>query len=394
MMHVKILSMQRVINYGSFMQAYALKKIIESYGHRVEFSDFEPGEPRHHSMKVRPITRAERLLNLVKMKTSPKEIIESRIFRKKVRECFENVAWPLLDIGEEKNLDYSGDLLVVGSDEVFNYTQNHAMGYVPAFFGHDVAATSIISYAASAGYANVEDVVADGMVNEISTGLSKFRAISVRDQNTHTIVSRYSKKVPTLVLDPTLVYDFSAEVRANRGPLDQPEYLLVYAYADRLDSPEEIAAIREYAQSKGLKIVSAGCYHGWCDENVVVTPFELLSLFERATSVVTDTFHGTIFSVIYRKPFVSFVRKKSRISGNSNKLGFLLRQLGLESRVVSVTDNLQHQINLPIDYDQVFDKIAYYREISLEFIEKSLQRAEKIAKGARTDHVTIDTADV
>jgi len=73
-MNIKIISMQRVVNYGSFMQAYALKKVVESLGHRVTFCDFKPGLPRHLGEKVKKVRMADRLAKVPYILTSPKKI--------------------------------------------------------------------------------------------------------------------------------------------------------------------------------------------------------------------------------------------------------------------------------------------------------------------------------
>lgn len=367
-MKVKILSMQRVINYGSFMQAYALKKIIESYGHTVEFCDFKPGLPRHKGEKVTPVTKLEKLNKLPSYIISPKSYIHKRIFNKRKLKCFHEAAWPLLSVTEKLDFEYTCDLFIVGSDEVFNYTQNHAFGYVPAFFGYGVNSKAIVTYAASAGYTNIKDIEADGMTTEITHGFSNFNMLSVRDDNTYEIVKHYSSHIPTMVIDPTLLYDFSDDLGDIPDIAKQCNYLLIYAYTNRLDSEDEINSIKIYARSKGLKIISVGFYHEWCDYNLVLTPFELLSLFKNADSVVTDTFHGTIFSIISRKPFVSLLRYENKRGSNSNKLKFLLSQLGLETRIYNYTEDLDIQLNERIQYDKVDDCLEMLRETSMQYI--------------------------
>ncbi|MEL0584275.1 MAG: polysaccharide pyruvyl transferase family protein [Candidatus Thiodiazotropha sp. (ex. Lucinoma kazani)] len=137
---------------------------------------------------------------------------------------------------------------------------------------------------------------------------------------------------------------------------------------NRLDSEDKINSIKIYARSKGLKIISVGFYHEWCDYNLVLTPFELLSLFKNADSVVTDTFHGTIFSIISRKPFVSLLRYENKMGSNSNKLNFLLSQLGLETRIYNYTEDLDIQLNERIQYDKVDDCLEMLRETSMQYI--------------------------
>ena len=372
-MNVKILSMQRVVNYGSFMQAYALKKVVEALGHQVTFCDFEPGAPRHLGEKVKKVQMTDRLARLPHILSSPVNYAKERLFRRRLRECYKSRAWKKLGIGLEKYYDYACDTMIIGSDEVFNYTQNHAFGYVPALFGHGIQAKSIISYAASAGYASVSDVEADSMADEISSGFARFDHLGVRDKNTYDMVARYSARPPTYVIDPTLLYDFEKEVPS--API-APGYVLVYAYDGRLEAPDDVEKIRSFAKSKGLRVVSVGFYHHWCEENHVVTPFELLSVFRHATYVVTDTFHGTIFSIKNRKPFVSLIRGENRWGSNSSKLGFLLQQLGLEGRINRDLGQLATHLDETIDYEAVYQLLRTLREASMQFLSSALREAQ------------------
>ena len=372
-MKVNILSMQRVVNYGSFMQAYALKKVVEAAGHSVTFCDFNAGEARHLGEKVKKVTVWHKLFNLRNLLIKPKSYFIYRTFRRQLKQYYTQYAWPKLGISTKHNLDYSGDLMIIGSDEVFNYTQNHSFGYVPALFGHGISARSIISYAASAGYANARDVEADNMQSEMREGFAKFDAIGVRDQNTFEMVSKYANQTVHYTIDPTLLVDFLAETPAS--PV-KGNYLLVYAYGGRIDAAIDVKKVIAYARSKGLRVVSAGFYNDWCDENIVVKPFELLAVFKNASCVVTDTFHGTIFSIKHNKAFVSIIQGENKWGSNASKVGFLLQQLNLSTRIINNADNLATYLDTPIDYAAVNHTLATLRASSLNYLNNALKQAE------------------
>lgn len=366
---VRILSMQRVVNYGSFLQAYALKRTVEAYGHTVSFCDFRPGMPRHLGQKVIEHKIWEKLLRLRRLLISPGSIMRKRMFRNRLRGMYQRELSQWLGVGVDRSYSTACDVLIVGSDEVFNYTQNHAFGYVPAFFGHGLCADKIISYAASAGYANADDVERDDMVAEVTTGLAKFAAVSVRDSNTFDLVRRYAPE-PTMVLDPTLIFDFESVMPTLPS---RPPFLLVYAYEGRLDGEPDVSLIVKFAKERSLLIISVGFYHEWCDENVVLTPFEVLSLFRQASYVLTDTFHGTIFSIKNHRLFASLIRDEHRFGSNANKLGDLLNQLGLEHRICRDIASLGEVIGEPIDYAKVDQALAVKRRASIGFIESAFQ---------------------
>ena len=369
-MEIGILTMHRVMNYGSFMQAYALKSVIESFGHHVTFRDFHYGEPRHLGQKVVKSSILGKIARLPHSLAHPSDALRKRVFRHAYRQCFKRICWPLLAVSSSPDYSLKADVMVIGSDEVFNYTQNQSFGYVPCFFGHSVEAHTILSYAASAGYANWDDVVADNMEEELGSGLRLMKYISVRDENTRLLVEHCTGNSPTLVIDPTLIFNFDNKI--PQQPVINGDYLLVYAYEGRMSSRQEIHAVRSFAAEHGLKVVSAGAYHEWCDDNIVLPPFELLRAFQDAKYVVTDTFHGSIFAMKQGRQFATFVRGDNPLGSNANKVLYLLHQLGMESRIVSDPDKLSSVLTEPAPYDVFNERLLPLQQTSLEFLKQAL----------------------
>lgn len=131
-MLVGILSMQRIVNYGSFMQAYSLKKMVESLGHRVVFVDYKPNvliEDRNDKTK-----RQELLYQEIKDGIKFHILKKYGEQQKKFIECY-----PILGISKFKAYHTRVDVLIVGSDEVFNCTQrNPKVGFALDFFGENL----------------------------------------------------------------------------------------------------------------------------------------------------------------------------------------------------------------------------------------------------------------
>ena len=123
-----------------------------------------------------------------------------------------------------------------------------------------------------------------------------------------------------------------------------------------------------------------GFYNDWCDENIVVKPFDLLAVFKHASYVITDTFHGTIFSIKHGKPFVSIIQGENKWGSNASKVGFLLQQLNLSSRIINNADNLSKDLDASIDYVAVNHTLAILRDQSLQFLHGALNKAETKAQ--------------
>ena len=134
-----------------------------------------------------------------------------------------------------------------------------------------------------------------------------------------------------------------------------------------ITDPTEIKAIQSYAKSKGLQLISIGHYFPWCDKTIVPHPFEVLAYFRDAKCIVTDTFHGSVFSIKYNKQFCTIVRGM-----NSNKLTYLLEQFGLFNRIVNDLDRLPVMMDTPIDYAPVNEKIKQEQEFSINYLKNNL----------------------
>lgn len=360
-MKIAILSMQRVLNFGSVLQAYSLQKILEGItGENIQFIDIEedricfskktvfedsvPGKEKPMSRDF--FSRAKRWT--IKRLSSWNKLKIRRFMRQTLKLT-------------ESNNDGNYDVVVIGSDEVFN----HRRGVNLQLHGDVKQADCIITYAASAGSAMVEDISAEEKPL-VWDAMAHFSAISVRDSATQRYVeSLYDGKIHHH-LDPVLVGELGD--RKHRRVWIK-NYLLVYAYGYRIKTEEEIDAIRKYARSRGLKIVAAGGSQPWCDLYIPLSPFRLLDYFYYADAVVTDTFHGSIFSIINQKRFAVIVRKT-----NENKLRGLLEDVNLRSREVQHIDQLANVLETPIDYQAVKTILDSEKQKTYSYLTTELMR--------------------
>ncbi len=186
--------------------------------------------------------------------------------------------------------------------------------------------------------------------------------ISVRDRNSQEIVSRLIGRTPGIVCDPVLLYGYAKEI-GSFAPLDLPPYMIVYAYDNNMNDKQEIAEIKDYAARNRLRIVSPGFYHWWCDDNIDTDPVNLLNYFANAQCVVTDTFHGSVMSILTNRNMAV------RMRGNSNKLVNLLEEYELTNRIITKDRNLDTILASAIEYEKVNSELARRRMTSMKFID-------------------------
>lgn len=352
MKKIGILSMQRIINFGSFLQAYALSDIVRSLGNEVEFVDF----------KVEPCAvEPEIPLSVDSVPESRKKAVKYIL---KAHENFNKNILPDINV-TTRNENAKVDTLLIGSDEIFNCLQkNPVVGYSLEMFGKNANVDKIISYAASCGDTTYERICKHNKQKEISELLNKFSAISVRDENSREFVEKSSDIKPINHLDPVLIYDFK-DVEIDTANLEN--YIIAYAY-DFNFSEEEANYIKEFAKKHNKKILSFSiCYQDFADIVVDIHPFEIFSYFRKADFVITNTFHGTIFSIKTHTPFVSFTRNY-----NTQKLGDLIERLEFQDRRIYSLKELEDKYNKPINFSKCDERLKNERIRSIEYLKENL----------------------
>ena len=357
-MKVGIISMQKVYNYGSFLQAYSLKKNIEALGHECEFIDIKPGE------KVIEEAKKRKTNFLSKFDKYFFRRIKHYYFSKHRNKNFKDIYLNWLGISDETNWDQHFDVVIIGSDEVFNCTQSSKWGLSPNLFGGDINSDKIITYAASCGYTTYEKIKELGLEYKISKLLSNIESFSVRDKNTAIFVKKLTGKEPLYHLDPVFIYDFNNEIKERKLNYS---YVLIYAYDGRINAKNEIKAIQQFARENKLVTLSAGLYQSWCDRNISADPFELLGYFKNAEYIVTDTFHGTVLSIKYNKQFATIIRES-----NIEKITDLLNNFNLKERIVFDINSLSYILKKTINHNYINQLIAINREKSINYLKRNL----------------------
>lgn len=365
MKKVGILSMQRVVNYGSFLQAYGLKSLLEELDCQVSFVDIPEGIQWDFGTRgIEEIGykqyRGFKKLRAVMDRYFLKRCI-GQVYQKRLEALFRKKQQEQLGMTAAYQQEVPCDTLVIGSDEVFNCTTPSRWGVSYALFGDYPLAGRVITYGASCGYTTAEKLppkIAAG----ISAAFEKVSAFSVRDDNTKAFVSALTDKPVLQHLDPVLAADF---LKHQKPFSFRHKYLLVYAYTNRINLPEEIQAIQALARKLGLKTVSVGGFQCWCDYNLLVEPLQVFGVFAGAEYVVTDTFHGTVIAAKMNRPFASIIR-----SSNRNKLEDLLLRLGLQDRTVTDMDKLEQTLCREMDYTALNENLRKERQRTLDYLRE------------------------
>ena len=355
MSKIGIMSMQRVNNYGSFMQAYCLKNIIEDiFQEDAEFIDYIREDVVVNDVENMDRYRYPSFFNKLYVKyIGFKFTIYNKFF------------WLPKYLNIKKINHNKPENLIIGSDEVFNCTQSSKrVGFSRNLFGKGFENSNVISYAASFGFTNIDRLRKYKIYDEVKELLKNFSAISIRDTNSANVIKELTGKEPIKNLDPVLVENIQ---EFAKGKVEKKKYLILYSYASRINN-EEAKYIKQYAKNKNLKIISIGAYQECADKNLIINPFRVLNYFKNAECIITDTFHGTIFSAKFHKKFITLVRNT-----NSEKLVDLLKTVGLESRRVKDFSNIDMKMEEKLDYNEFDLIVKNEREKTIKYLKENIK---------------------
>lgn len=336
-MKIGVITIFDAYNYGSFLQAFAMQEFLEQNGHEVYMVD---------------------------VRSNLKSIIAQKYFAKsfkrsilKLRRFFAyRMDWKRLNIASSRQYPEL-DVALIGSDEVWNI-ENESFDHSLLYYGVIPKAKKVIAYAPSLGYSTFKSYEnREYLCASIRENIKWF---GTRDLFTESFLKDIGISEVNRVCDPTiLLYGrwkiFEKPVIPQIGP-----YLIYYSYKE--DTPFK-GLIKRFAKEKGLKIISLGFDYKWCDYQIIASPFEFLSWVNAASYVVTSTFHGTLFSTMYKKKFIEVEPARKVID--------FLDQIDL-SRVADINSGYEAfkcKLEEEVDYGRVDRKFEVMRSSSIELLK-------------------------
>ncbi|MCI9461017.1 MAG: 4Fe-4S binding protein [Oscillibacter sp.] len=332
-MKAGLLTFYHLHHYGAILQAAATQRALETLGWECETIDyFVNQDTRIFRPAASPSLAASDAYNALHYPAVRRRWQRfedfSRSFLRLTDRRYESRE-------ELRRAELPYDLLVSGSDQIWNPTIFPDRRFDPVFFGA-FSPLRKIAYAPSFGVARLPE----GMEEELKGYLEGFSHLSVREVSGREIVREASGREAAVVLDPTLLLTAAEWSALAADPaLREKEYILCYGisrsgalepYIRRLAEETELPVVqlcgtRRKLHPKARMISDAG-------------PAEFLGLFQRAAYVCTNSFHGTVFSVLFQRPFFTAVAPAELQEPERSRTFSLLSRLGLTERVVGKGD--------------------------------------------------------
>ena len=266
------------------------------------------------------------------------------------------------------SLNQMYDAFLCGSDQIWSVLEQNFDGY----FYLDFVEKTKIAYATSIGTERVDQEHGA----KITEWLKNYKAIAVREQKTAKQLSELTGKEIEWVVDPTLLHDkvFWSNFCADT-PFPKNKYLLCYFLTDKSWYFEYASDLAKYLHLKLLLIPSKASYtkkkECYCK---TVGPIEFVSLFQHAQYVLTDSYHGSIFSMLFEKDFIYLKRfyDSDPICQNI-RVYSLFQKLGLLNHIVEERNFSPDDIQI-IDYNRVNKIIMDFRKQSIQFLHNALSK--------------------
>lgn len=376
-MKIGIITMHRVQNYGSALQAFALVEYLGKLGHHVETIDYFFPNSYHlkkavPSLKARVILKLREIFRSLLLEPFLKRNSKFALFRKQHLHLTDETYKTKEELMQKSP---KFDVYLTGSDQVWNESKIYNDDSFFCNFAPDNA--MVLSFGASI----TANKITEDFKIRLKKQLSKYCAIGVREKSSLPLLQslELSPHVPVLnTCDPTLLLnstDYNKLADESTLKIDY-DFILVHQLEYNFSAEPAITEVINSAKKHfgcGIIMIDHMFKHIADGDHKICScgPNEFVWLFKHAKAVVTSSFHGTMFSIIYRKAFVSVAPPKDHLD---SRIADTLIAMGLDNHLVH-NDGEKKLVDWDICYSSSQEKyIKAYIDRSKDFLAKSLKK--------------------
>lgn len=365
-MKVGLLTVHQSTNSGASLQAYALYRTLEKLGHNPEVINYCPAYFMSFTDKANRFKRRT-LKGFLKYVVLGGELSKKDALFKEFADSRYPSITERIDSPEELRLTrWHKDVYICGSDQIWNpYNVRYDKSWFFDFLPEDAAR---VSYAASIG----QDSLSAKDEDWIAEGMSLFEAIGIREDTGVRLASKLGYRA-TQCLDPTLLLEPEEWLQVCRRPVEQIPERYIFYYPLQANPVEQklLAEIKRRYQLPVVSLCSAYKKPELVDIQIrVFGPEQFLYLLSQANAVITNSFHGVVFSLVFQKNLISFKNMKK-----NSRMESLFRLLGVQDFQFETIQGISSRdLQKAFDwYKASYSRIAPERERSLDFLADSLK---------------------
>lgn len=369
-MKTGLVTFYHIHHYGALLQACATERAVERLGSECEIIDYYVNQDNRLFQRPTGLGSAAHDAHTA-LHYGPLKARYDR-FEEFARTRLKISSHRYESLEELRRAELPYDVLLSGSDQIWNPKIFPDGKFDPVFFGA-FSGRRKIAYAPSFGIPHVPE----SMEEELRGYLRSFSHLSVRERQGERIVEEVlGRKVP-VVLDPTLL--LTAQEWEEMAHFDgKSGYILCYCISDPAPL---VPYIHRLAEETGLPVVQLcgmrRSIYPKAKQVLDAGPAEFLGWFRNASYVCTNSFHGTVFSVQFQKPFFTAVAPSEMAEPESSRTFSLLSRLGLTERIVGKGDSAGW--NDPVDWAAVQARLEEARQESLDYLRRALQDEQEPA---------------
>ncbi len=358
-------------NFGTCLQAYALCNAINNLGYTCEiicFNRYENSPVRNNSkLETIKILGVKKIIDIL----LSKRIIENqkekfRLFRAAYMHLSEQEYSSIREL-EKTSKDY--EAFIVGSDMVWSW---ESRPFLDIYFLKFAPMGKRIAYAPSFGNTEFNEKMNEYYMQAIA-GID---FISCRDRKGAEYIRNILGKKCELVLDPTFLLEGDEWKKTFflKKKKSLKRTVLIYMFGKI--PPNTFKEIKKKVKGKWeIRFIPEGFRQYCCEKkhgNAVFGPIDFLESYYNADMIITNTFHGLVFAMIFEKPFVLFHREgKEHWHQHEERMTSLLEQMGLSDRYLEVGDELKKEF-FELDYTELKKKLEDMKSESMEYLKRSV----------------------
>jgi len=365
-------------NYGTILQAYALQKFLKINGYSCVLVNYIPINNKTFLEKIKSGSLKHRIASKIEsyrfkiLGSNIKEMILDR------NRAFENFATKNIDFSQKAQtsselfkLNETIDCFICGSDQIWNPENFNGVYYLN--FVNDK--NKKISYAPSFGVSHIPI----SKNEEIRQLVNKFDWLSVREDKGASILRGLTQKDVEVVVDPTLLLSKTDWEQISVSPNINEGYILCYFLGDRQEYWKTVENLQRMTKYKVIIIPARfNAYLQKHDIRTSTSPEEFIGLIKNAKLVLTDSYHGVIFSLKFERDFYVFKRFKDKDKRSQNsRIYNILKMLNLEERLIDSNDLNDYKDIYSIEnYDKINKVLSRKIDDSTNFLMKALSNFE------------------
>lgn len=372
-MKIALITFHAPYNYGSCLQAFALQEKIKELGHEVDIINYRfPGQKKAYRLIRNNGNTADLVKDLLQFPVFKQKKKREQLFEQFISNNM-NLTQEYQDPSQLSDIANDYDVFVSGSDQIWNKHANeldkedwkYLYPYLLTFTDKKK-----ISYASSIGGTTDEEIL-----QNMASAIKEFSSVSAREKQVADKLTKLLNIPVTNVLDPTLLlckddYDRCFQIEEDTAP----KYIFYYSLAGINTVKKHLKWI-DGINKNNYKVIINTPYawipnHGTHENIVAIGPVEFLRMINNAEYVITDSYHGTLFSVNFKKNFLTLGNSSSKSDYRKKDI---LNKLGLAKHIVNdFSDNFD--TSAAINNDDYINRLNELRSSSIEYLDNALRQ--------------------